>query len=442
MKRKWWIVGALVLLELLVCGGILMTMWAGRTAFEGVRFFYTDIHVEEAVEESFVVDGPAILDVNNPFGDVTVTGSDGDPSAGSGHGEVEVTARLSLWGEDEDDARRQVDVQMTQEGNRITVHVVRVRAGQVYIVGHTRPSPRVNLEIHVPSETSLQLIASSGDLVVSTVTGTVELETSFGNIRVEEVDGPVSAQSDSGDVTLIGLSDAGDVVAETNFGELVLRDITADSLTAHSDSGDAQVEKVTVDGALDLETSFGSVTVRDAAAESLTARSDSGEIQAEEITLNGALDLETNFGNVTATGVRATSYRLKSGSGSLTLDGCGGPLDLQTDLGAIEVSNATEAGLTLETDSGEIYFSGSLLAEGAHLVESGFGKIHLILPADAAFDLDAETDFGSIETDFAVMVTEFEEKHIVGEVNGGGPSLQIGTNSGDITLESVTGESD
>jgi DUF4097 and DUF4098 domain-containing protein YvlB len=433
MKRKWWIVGILVLLELLVCGGILLTLWVGRTAFGGIRFFYrADTHVEETVEETFVVDGPAFLDLEAVSGNVTVTGSAGD--------EVQVTARLSLWGADEEDARQQVDVQMTQEGNRINVQVVRPEWHYVFFAS-TR-SPRVDFEVRVPSQTSLQLVTSSGDLTMSDVTGTAKLETSFGSIKVEEVSGPVSAQSDSGEITFIGLSDSGDLKAETNFGGLVLRDITAGSLTARSDSGDIQVEEVTLDGVLDLRTNFGSVTVRDLAAERLTAHSDSGDIQVEDATLDGALDLETNFGKVTANGVRATSYRLVSDSGSLTLSGCSGPLDLQTNFGDIEVRNATEAALTLETDSGEIYFSGSLHAEGVHQVESGFGKVHLVLPADAAFDLDAETDFGSIKTDFAVMMTEFEEKHIVGEVNGGGPSLQIHTDSGDITLESATGEND
>jgi hypothetical protein len=100
-----------------------------------------------------------------------------------------------------------------------------------------------------------------------------------------------------------------------------------------------------------------------------------------------------------------------------------------------------EAVLALGTDSGEIYFSGSLSDEGMHQVETGFGKVHLVLPADAAFDLDAETDFGSIKTDFAVMVSDFEEQHMIGEVNGGGPSLQIRTDSGSITLVSATNES-
>ena len=432
MRRKGWIVAILVFLELLVCGGILLTMWAGRTAFEGVRFFYrADTQVEETVEETFVVDGPAVLDLEAVSGNVTVTGGSED--------EVQVIARLSLWGADEEDARQQVDVQMTQDGNRINVRVERPQRAYVGFVS-TR-GPRVDFEVRVPSETSLQLVTSSGDLTVSSVTGTAKLETSFGNIEAEAVSGPVSAQSDSGDITFTGLSDGGDLEVETNFGQLVLRDITADSLTARSDSGDVQVDGITLGGALELRTNFGSVTVRDVAAERLTARSDSGDIQVEDATLDGALDLETNFGKVTANGVRATSYRLKSDSGNLTLDGCSGPLDLETNFGDIEVKNATQATLTLKTDSGKIVFSGSLDDQGVHRVENGLGQVHLLLPADAAFDLDAETDLGSIKTDFAVMMTEFEKKRIVGQVNGGGPLLQIHTDSGDIILESATGES-
>lgn len=51
---------------------------------------------EETVEETFVVDGPAVLDRENVFGDVTVKGGARDPSTSSGRGEVQVIARLSL----------------------------------------------------------------------------------------------------------------------------------------------------------------------------------------------------------------------------------------------------------------------------------------------------------------------------------------------------------
>ena len=140
MKRKWWIVGILVLLKLLVCGGILLTLWAGRTAFGGIRFFYrADTHIEETVGETFVVDGPAVLDLEAVAGNVTVTGGTED--------EVQVTARLSLWGADEEDARQQVDVQMTQFDKK---HV----AGEVNGGG---PLLRIN--------------TSSGDVTLESATG-------------------------------------------------------------------------------------------------------------------------------------------------------------------------------------------------------------------------------------------------------------------------------
>jgi DUF4097 and DUF4098 domain-containing protein YvlB len=432
MKRKWWIVGILVFSELLVCGGILLTLWAGRATFEGVRFFYlADVHVEETVEKTFAVDGPAVLDLDTDFSDVTVTGGDTD--------EIVVIARLSLWGSNEEDARQQVDVQMTQEGNRVTVRVERPERIYAFVIGSK--GSHVDFEIRVPSETTLQLVTSSGDLVVSDVVGAAELETSFGSIEVEEVDGPVSAWSSSGDITLIGLRNAGDLEVETEFGCLVLRDIAADSLTSRSGSGDVEAEGCVADGPLDLETEFGSVTAKSVVADRIVARSGSGEIWVEEAGLVGALDLETNFGDVTAVGVDAVSYRLKSGSGSLTLDGCSGSLDLQTEFGDIEVQGATDSELVLKTNSGKVYFSGSLRAEGEHRVESEFGDVHVVLPAGAAFDLDAETKFGSIEVDFAVTVSEFEEKHIVGEVNGGGPSLVVRTSSGSVTLERTTAPS-
>jgi DUF4097 and DUF4098 domain-containing protein YvlB len=452
VKRKWWVVGILVFLELLVCGGILLTLWIGRATFEGVRFFYlTDVHIEETVEKTFAVDGPAVLDLDADFGDVTVMGGD--------TGEIAVTAWLRLWGSSEEDARQQVDVQMTQEGNRVIIRVERPERIYAFVINSR--SSHVDFEIRVPAETSLQLTTSSGDLAVRDVVGAAELETSFGGIEVERMDGPVSALSSSGDIRLTGLSNAGDLEVETEFGSLELQDVAGDSLTGRSGSGDVEVDSCVVDGLVDLRTEFGSVVAENVVADRIVARSGSGEIRIEEAGLSGPLDLETNFGDVTAAGVDAVSYRLKSGSGSLTLDcrssgdvelesdsgnltldGCSGSLDLQTEFGDIEVRNAADAQLMLKTSSGGVTFLGGIRAAGEHRVESEFGDVHVVLPADAAFDLDAETEFGSIETDFAVTVSEFEEKHIVGEVNGGGPPLVVRTNSGSVTLEGIPARGD
>jgi DUF4097 and DUF4098 domain-containing protein YvlB len=234
----------------------------------------------------------------------------------------------------------------------------------------------------------------------------------------------------------MGVKDGGDLKAETEFGDVDLQELSANSLIVLSQNGSIQLESVTVGGALDLQTKFGDVTLQDVIAERLMVQTANGWIRAEDVDLEDDLDLESDFGDVTAINVQALSYRLKSNNGNLTLHGCSGPLDLQTDFGEIEVEDAKEAGLTLNTKNGKVYFSGSLTTEGIHTLESEFGGIRLVLPSDSAFDLDAETKFGSIKTDFSVTMEEFEEKHIIGEVNGGGPMLQIYTNNGNITLES------
>lgn len=433
MKRKWWIVGILVLLELLVCGGILLVLWAGRSAFEGVRFFYrADTHVEETLEETFLVDGPAALDLEAVAGNVTLTGGSED--------EVQVIARLSLWGADEEDARQQLDVQMTQEGNRITIRVVRPQRAYVGFA-FTRGS-RADFEIRVPSETSLQLGSSSGDLALSDVTGSMKLQTVSGNIRVEEVNGAMSVESSSGDVTLVGLADAGDMLVKTVSGDAELRDVTSDSLTAQTSSGNFTLTGLRDAGDVEVKTVSGDVKLRDVEGDSLTVHTSSGKIQMDEGTLSGALDLETTSGNVTVLGIRAADCRLVSSSGSLALEGCTGRLDMRTVSGDIEVENGKEVELAIETSSGQVRFSGSLYTPGEHQVQSVSGDVRLVLPADAAFDLNIETTSGSIQTEFPVTMTQFEKRHVAGAVNGGGPPLRISTSSGDVTLERSTDKND
>lgn len=70
-------------------------------------------------------------------------------------------------------------MRMTQDGNQIIIRVVRPE--YTYVFAYTK-GPQVNFEIHVPSETSMRLVTSS-----------------------------------SGDITLIGLSEAGDLEVETDF---------------------------------------------------------------------------------------------------------------------------------------------------------------------------------------------------------------------------------
>jgi DUF4097 and DUF4098 domain-containing protein YvlB len=427
MKRKWWIVGILVLVEVLVCAGILAMAWNIGGTFGDVRFLYlADTCIEETIEETFEVDGPVTLDLEGVSDSAVVMGDARD--------RVQLTARLSACGEDEEDARQKADVQINQNGNRITIRVVRPKT--VYLVAGYTGRVQVDYQIHVPAETSVRMDTASGNLEVFDVTGPVDLESVSGNLAVEGVKGEVSARTSSGDAALIGLDDAGDVEVRTTSGDLELRDVTARSLTARTSSGDITLADLDCSGDVEVRTTSGDVELEEVDAANLLVETSSGTIQADKGLASGALNLETTSGHIDATDIDAASYRLSSSSGDLTLAGCGGPLDLRTISGAVEATGGREALLEIETSSGTINYSGSLASEGEHRISSVSGNVYLLMPSNSAFDLDVETISGAIQTEFAVTMTDFDKRHIAGEVNGGGSLLQIATSSGDVTIKS------
>src|SRR5438270_5959537 len=74
-------------------------------------------------------------------------------------------------------------------------------------------------------------------------------------------------------------------------------------------------------------------------------------------------------------------------------------------------------------------------ATGGWMVHSGSGSIHLRLPSDASFDLNARTSSGSISLDHPVTVQgTMGKKEIRGKVRGGGVTVEVETGSGNIEI--------
>ena len=452
MKRKWLIVGILGFLQLLVCAGIIAVVWISGQSLGKARFFYVaDTHVVQTVEETFAVDGPATLDVS-ASSDVNVIVGAGD--------DVEVTATLDLWGEDEEDARQQLDVQMYQEEGRVVVSIE--RQPRIYALAVYAKGPHVTLDIRVPAGTRLELETSFGDVEVGGDAGSMELRA-------------IDIQSGSGDIMVTGVGDAQDVKIETLAGDITLQGIESDDLVVRSSSGEISLVEMDISGAvkvrsmpgdvniwqmsaerlvvgtgageftaadlevmggIEIDTSSGDATLREIEAESLFVHTSAGGIRVETGVLAGDLDLESTSGDITVKDVRAAFYKLVTSSGSATLDGCSGPLYFRTSPGDVEIRHCSDAQLDIETSSGEVNFSGSLAAEGDHRVKSSVGDVRIELPVKAAFDLDVQTAHGDIDIapDFSVVMTSFDEQAIEGQVNGGGPLLQVYTRSGSVTL--------
>jgi len=83
--------------------------------------------------------------------------------------------------------------------------------------------------------------------------------------------------------------------------------------------------------------------------------------------------------------------------------------------------------------------SGDIRAEGdptgGWIVHTGSGGVHLRLPNDAAFDLNARTSSGSISLEHPVTVQgTLGRKEIRGKVRGGGVQIEVQTGSGNIEI--------
>ena len=162
----------------------------------------------------------------------------------------------------------------------------------------------------------------------------------------------------------------------------------------------------------------------------VTGETGSGDMKVENIGAN--VRLETGSGSIHATNVHGAAT-LQTGSGDIDLGLTGaGDVKAQTGSGSIHISGVN-GGLRAQAGSGEVEVAGNLTSEWR--LESGSGSIRADLGSAARFTLNAETGSGSIHIEQPVLMQgALNKQHVVGTVNGGGPTLRAATGSGNIAI--------
>jgi hypothetical protein len=185
------------------------------------------------------------------------------------------------------------------------------------------------------------------------------------------------------------------------------------ALKAHSISGSVTAEAI--GGTADLKAISGSVRLTKA---------------------GGAVNCESISGEVVVSDVTGNAF-LKSISGSIEATTIKGSVEAETVSGGVELSGVSEASsVRAKALSGSVVYRGRINREGNYIFKSHSGEVELYLPADSAFDFEAETFSGGIETDFEVKVVgKVSPKEMSGTVNGGGAALKVSSFSGDIKLK-------
>jgi hypothetical protein len=120
---------------------------------------------------------------------------------------------------------------------------------------------------------------------------------------------------------------------------------------------------------------------------------------------------------------------------SIRLTGLKGTLDVEAVNGGIEAEGLSGSG-TFETVNGSIRVTYAVMpASGSIDLETVNGSCKLILPASAAFDLDADTVNGRVSCDFPITLEHSGKRELSGAVNGGGTRVNLESVNGGLGVE-------
>jgi DUF4097 and DUF4098 domain-containing protein YvlB len=124
-------------------------------------------------------------------------------------------------------------------------------------------------------------------------------------------------------------------------------------------------------------------------------------------------------------------------SGDVTAENVRGDVEADTVSGSVKLMDISGAEVVKgKTMSGSTIYDGEITSSGRYALEAHSGRVEMTIPSDSAFDLNASTFSGSIDTEFKVVMSgKISKTKISGSVNGGGADVNLKTFSGNIYLK-------
>ena len=378
-QRAGWFSGGDVVLVVLICL-IGWGMWEGRR--HGLHYDMGTWVVGESYDYPVSAQAPAAgmkrVVFENPRGNLKVTGADTAQIMVNGHKQVRAWSR-----ENADRANAVTPVEIVPENGRLVV-----RTNQ----DHTPNDERVSddLEVTVPRSMEVETHGHSGDLDISGIDGGVDLESGHADVHLTQIGGNARLNID---------------------GSNLIRAVDVKG-TVDLDGRGSDV---------DLENVGGQVTIRGAYMGELEFKN-----LARPLEFQGALNTELR--------AQAVPGRLSLDRGEVSGSGVTGPVRLVTRSKDVKLEAFTQS-LELETERGDVELQPSLPVPTIE-ARSGYGRIDLVLPEKAVFDLEATAQRGQAVNDFGPQIQKEVEGRtatLKGRV-GSGPAIRIVANRGSVAV--------
>jgi putative adhesin/cell wall-active antibiotic response 4TMS protein YvqF len=300
---------------------------------------------------------------------------------------IKVVVRKKVVADDEEKGKKidgETQPTFTTAGATVTLNANTGSAGNNAVAS--------DLEIYLPQKANLEVSTRRGDIriagrtgnIITNSHGDVTVADNTGNVNITLRRGNVRATNIKGEVSVDGRADdtnISDVSGEVRFSGDFFGQMNlaklAKGVTFHSSRTDMQMARL--DGDLTME---------------------SGDLRAHAII--GPMHVIT----------RAKDIHIEDVSGNLKINNSNGVVEYRAGkvLGEVEINNQ-------------------------------HGTVQVMLPKNAAFQVDARTNRGDIETDFPSIQVRSEHNSQIasGNVGSGGPQVKLTNDRGDVQIRQSTG---
>jgi DUF4097 and DUF4098 domain-containing protein YvlB len=246
---------------------------------------------------------------------------------------------------------------------------------------------RFNLDLQLPGSVALSVATRIGNISVSGRKGSLEASTDHGDVNAEQITGDVSARLKHGDLTARNVT--GNVTVDGTVSDSNISDVGGTVTLTGTYWGDMQLARI---------------------AKQVHFISSRTDLQFAK--LDGEFNMQPDELRANAI---AGPFRLNTRSKSVHLEGVSGDVHIDNQNGSVEMSPKGPLG---NID-----------------VNNVRGEIDLTMPANAGFQLDAQSIAGEIQSDFNVSVDNSGNNATAhGTVGKGGPAVRLKADHGTIQL--------
>jgi len=357
--------------------------WGGRFRFSGIEMFGESFEYSLAGEKA-ASKTPRII-IDSFRGNARIVGADVTA--------VKVTGHKTIRSMDQNRANetdRQTPLELVGEGDQITI-----RTNQDRVAGENRAT--ADMEITVPKGASIEAHGRRGDFDITDINGNVEIVSDNAGVRLQNIGGEARVDLR-----------ASDIIRATNVkGGFDLKGRGHD------------IELQSIDGPVTITGSYTGVLQFRAILKPLRFHGERTELSVEKI-----------------------GGQLRMPIGQFTAMDLTGPMRLTTRNRDVSITDFTNS-LEVSVDRGDIELRPAKLPLGRLDIHTRSGQVELALPAASKFEMSATAARGDISNEFGGGLHQENDRRgatLRGTVGGGGPTINIQSERGQITVRKASAD--